>query len=142
MHSLYTNHIEEQVESASAVQLVSLLYGGLSQALHQALDHCSRGDHHGRAQAISKAQAILLELSSSLRSEAEPDLSARLRELYGYMFDRLQQANLAIEPAVIGEVLKLTGVLAEAWETISGAGPHLEAPLAQPAGEARVYCLG
>ncbi len=142
MDSLYTNHTEEQVASASPVQLVGLLYGALTQNLRQALEHCRSGDHHGRALAISKAQSILLELSTTLRADAGGDLAERLRDLYGYMFSRVQQANSAVDPGAIEEVLKLAGILSDAWQTIGGADPVAEAPLMPPSVDARVYCLG
>jgi flagellar protein FliS len=117
----YASHLEEQVRSASAVELVCMLYDALMESVEQARVCLAAGDRAGRAGAISRAQDIIGELSGVLDRTRGGDVARNLASLYGYMIDRLNEANFQQSEKPLLEVKRVAGPLAEAWRELSGA---------------------
>jgi flagellar protein FliS len=117
--SSYDAYLESRVLSATPVELVHLLYRGAIAAVQDARHHLADGRIAERSKAISKACAILTELTAALNHEAGGELAGRLAALYDYMQRRLLEANLQQTDPPLGEVLGLLATLAEAWSEIS-----------------------
>jgi flagellar secretion chaperone FliS len=111
---------------------VHLLYRGAIEAVQDARHYLADGKIAERSRAISKACAILIELSATLDHEAGGELAGRLAALYDYMQRRLLEANLQQIDPPLGEVLGLLVTLAEGWGEISK-------PDAQPAPSANPW---
>src|SRR5579862_2096662 len=86
-------YLESRVLSADPVELITILYEGALGAIDQARRHLAHGDIRARATAITKAVAILGELSGTLNYTAGGELSQNLAKLYDYMQRRLLEAN-------------------------------------------------
>src|SRR6185437_3977690 len=69
-----------------------------------------------RGTAISKAIAILGELTSSLDQNAGGAISANLEQLYSYMTLRLTEGNVRQQDAPLAEVESLLVTLDQAWQ--------------------------
>ena len=127
-------YLESRVLSADPVDLIAILYEGALGAVEQARRRLAEGDIAGRATAVSKAVAILAELSSALDHSSGGEISTRLARLYDYMQRRLLEGNFRQEEEPLGEVARLLRVLAEGWngirETRQAAKP---APVPHPA---------
>jgi flagellar protein FliS len=80
------------------------------------------GDIRARSRAISKAMAIVTELSLSLNHPAGGDVSKNLDELYGYVQTLLIQANVEQSDPPLAEVERLLSTLMEAWQSEKQAG--------------------
>jgi flagellar protein FliS len=79
-----------------------------------------------KGMAISKAIAIIQEgLRLSLDKEAGGDLAENLDALYEYMGQRLLQANLRNDQAILDEVLELLSGLRDSWSQIDPARTDL-----------------
>ena len=124
-------YLESRIESADPIQLVRLLFQGACVSVREARNCLVAGRITERSRAISKAHAILAELTASLDHGKGGDLSARLARLYDYMMRRLLEANFrqADEPLV--EVLGLLTTLSEAWDGIQQQMEPAE-PVAAP----------
>ncbi len=112
----YQNYLEEEVMAANPLQLVRLLYRGALDSITAARRHLRLGEIRSRSNAISKAMAIVTELSRSLDPGMNGELSQNLAELYGYVQSLLMDANLRQSDAPLAEAETLLSTLLEAWE--------------------------
>jgi flagellar secretion chaperone FliS len=106
---------ENRVLSASPVELVRILYAAASRAVMNAREFLLAGDIRSRSREISKAQLILLELSTSVDPTKGREVAGRLLSLYDYMQGRLIEANTAQKEGPLEEVCALLETLQEAW---------------------------
>lgn len=122
-------YLESRIESANPIELVRLLYQGATGAVRDARKLLAAGEIAARSRAISRAYAILAELTVSLDHRAGGDLSLRLTRLYGYMQRRLLEANFQQADPPLVEVLGLLNTLGEAWDGLqTAAGQFKESP--------------
>jgi flagellar secretion chaperone FliS len=126
------NYLEQEILSANGVELVLILYRAALESLDQARTCLRRGDIAGRSKAISKAAAVLGELTGSVNRAQGGELAASLIELYDYMQRRLLEANIHQLEEPLAETGRLLGTLMEAWSQVPAA--ELAAtPTAEPA---------
>jgi len=107
---------ENRILNASRIELVRILYAAALRAVRNARERLRAGDIAARSREISKAQAILLELSTSVDCSQHREFGQRLLALYDYMQNRLAEANREQKDAPLGEVCYLLGTLQEGWE--------------------------
>jgi flagellar protein FliS len=124
-------YLESQVLTADPLELVRLLYRAAGDATRRAHAHLSAGRIAERSRQISKAHAILTQLSVSLDHARGGALSRSLAELYDYMQRRLLEANLRQKAEPLVEVESLLATLLEGWDQIRTASEHT-APHADP----------
>lgn len=115
----YHAYLDNNVASGNPVGLVTALYEGAIKAVQEARHCLEAGDIWGRSKAISKAVDILTELILSLDHEKGGDLSARLKELYGYMQHRLLGAHATQEDEPMAEVVGLLTNLLDGWYKVA-----------------------
>jgi len=130
-------YFEQMILSASPIELIRLLYQRAIASVTDARDHLRGGRIRERAQAITRAYAILTELLVSLDAKKAPELAANLRRLYCYMQERLIEANLKQKDGPLEETGRLLTTLADAWrevpqdnesrDSVSDAGYYREA---------------
>jgi flagellar protein FliS len=114
----YDAYLESRIESAEPLQLVQLLYQGALAAVRDARRHLASGDIASRSRAVSKAFAIVTELTTSLDRARGGEIAFRLARFYDYVQRRLLEANLRQQDEPLAEVLGLLSTLAEAWQEI------------------------
>jgi flagellar secretion chaperone FliS len=139
-------YLENQVLTASPLELVRMLYRGAIDFVVQARRCLAAGDIAGRSKAIDRVQAILDELRGSLDPNAAAEISQNLSALYTYMRTRLTEANLLQKDAPLAETESLLTTLYKAWESAeapaaeSPAGPAMQfAPCAMAGGESHMW---
>jgi flagellar protein FliS len=131
----YKNQQDWDILGASPLELVRALYRGAIQAVRVARTALANGQIRERSAAITKACAIIQELTVSLNREEGGDVAANLAELYVYIHKRLGDANIEQADAPLAETEKLLSTLLEAWtqlqeeepETLSGEPLRLSA---------------
>lgn len=118
MQAAHQTYRRMQTETASPAELIGMLYDALVRNLARAeaglQSHEIEATHH----ALIRAQDIVLELISSLDTEADGEvgrLARQLSPLYEYMYRRLLDASLQKAAAPIAEVRTLVLPLREAW---------------------------
>ena len=124
----YENNLETEVMSAGPIRLVQMLCRGALDAIASARAHLQAGDIAARSRQITKAQAILTELSTSLDHARGGAIATQLSELYGYMQRLLTEANFRQADEPLAETERLLRTLTEAWEECA---PEPESPLFQ-----------
>jgi flagellar protein FliS len=114
--------IETGVASASAHQLVQMLFDGLLEAIMQAHGSMRQGQIAAKGRAIGRAVRIVDEgLKAGLDLRSGGTLAQDLDDLYAYITLRLTQANLRNDEAALNECLALIQPLHEAWGAIRPA---------------------
>ena len=130
----YRNHLDDEVLEANSVKLVQLLYRGALDSVQSARRFLKAGDIRSRSRAISKAMAIVTELSLSLNHETGGELSRNLAELYGYMETQLIRANTEQSEPPLEQVERLLSTLLEAWTDCAAPQPK---PASYPSASAQ-----
>jgi len=123
--------VETGVMAANPHKLIVMLFEGALAALSSSLVHMKAKRIADKGKAISKAITIIDNgLRASLDKEVGGDIALNLDALYGFMSERLLQANLNNSTEIIEEVMKLLGDLKETWEKIAPAAPAAAAAAA------------
>ena len=112
-------YLEQEILSASPVQLVHLLYQAAISQTRDARRYMRENDIPARCAAISKACDLVGELRASLDPALGGEIASRLEALYNYILGRLIEANLQKSDGPLAEVLGLLITLDEAWGQIA-----------------------
>ena len=120
----YKNQQDWDILGASPLELVRALYRGAIQAVRVARTALANGQIRERSAAITKACAIVQELTVSLNREEGGDVAVNLAELYVYIHKRLGDANIEQADAPLAETEKLLSTLLEAWSQLHEDGPE------------------
>jgi flagellar protein FliS len=117
--------VETSVNSASAHQLIGLLFDGFMDSLVLAKGAMRARQIETKGKAIGRAARIVEEgLKSSLNLDEGGKLASDLHALYCYVTIRLTYANLRNDESALDECVSLIAPLREAW---IGIGPAVEA---------------
>lgn len=98
------------------VQIVLMLYEGTLNHLKFARSKIESGDKISKAQHLSKATAIVSELSNVLDMEKGGDISKNLRRLYDYVLRRLLDANIKNNTKAIRDAERVIGMIRDGWK--------------------------
>ena len=122
----YQESLDDDILTANPVQLVQLLYRGAVDSVTSARRYLRLGDIRARSRAISKAMAIVTELSLSLDHTTGGELSKNLADLYAYAEKLLVQANLEQSDPPLAEAERLLSTLLEAWQSCKLPGEQAD----------------
>lgn len=112
-------YYQTHVQSRSPLELIVMLYDGAIRFLEQASQAMARRDMVQKAEALSRALAIVAELQSTLNLQDGGEVAAQLDGLYTHMTDRLVEANLQRSQEPIDEVTRLLRTLRDGWAQIA-----------------------
>ena len=113
----YKKYQQVQINTASRMKLVLMLYNAAIGAMKKAIHSLEQEDVEGKGKCLIKAQDIILELMVSLDLEVG-EMATNLQRLYLYCYRRLIEANINMDPKPIEEVIGLMSKLQDAWEKI------------------------
>ncbi len=100
--------------TASAGQLVVMLYDGAVRFLEEAARAYRSGDPQAGGRSVARAEQVLLELMGSL--DLRYDVARSLLTLYRFMFERLADARRRHDPAELERVRAWLVELRDAWQ--------------------------
>jgi flagellar protein FliS len=106
------------VATADNVQLIQMLFDGLTESLASAKGHIQNNAIEEKSKALSRAGRIVVGLQGALDFERGGELAQNLNELYAYVTRRLFHVNAYNDLAVLDEVQSLIKDIAEAWKTL------------------------
>jgi flagellar protein FliS len=107
-------YMDASVATASPTKLLIMLYERLTLDCYRALDAQRAGDHLTAHTHLLHAQDIVMELRTSLKTDAW-DGAPALASLYDYLHTRLINANVKRDAAVTEHCLGMVQDLAQAW---------------------------
>lgn len=120
-------YAKTQVQTASSVQVVVLLYDGVIQALKLAQEGIVKNNMMDKARFLDRGLAVVNELSASLDMEQGGAIATDLRRLYEYVQHELTQANLHHDATRLNGPIRCLGVVREAWVEVARQGSLAEA---------------
>jgi flagellar protein FliS len=117
------------VADASPTRLVQIMYEHILAHLATAKGCMGRiqgnlplPEVRAKCAAMSKALRLLAQLDATLNMEKGGQVAANLRNLYVYMMNRLTQANVVNDPALVAEVVTLVTTIKRGWDQIVAEG--------------------
>ena len=111
-------YLKTQILTASPEELRLMLYEGVLRFCRQARRGLEQKDYETSYDALTRAQKIVLELSTSLRPEAAPELCEKLNALYVYIYRRLVDASMQREVAALDEAIELIEYDKQTWQML------------------------
>ena len=115
-------YAKTQVQTASSVQVVVLLYDGVIQSMKLAQEGIVTNNMKDKARFLDRALAVVNELSASLDMERGGSVATDLRRLYEYVQHELTQANLHHDSVRLNSPIRCLGVVREAWVELAQQG--------------------
>jgi flagellar secretion chaperone FliS len=128
-----------QANTASREDLLILLYEGAIRFLERSMKEREENNLSEHKMYLRRGLAIIAELQSTLDFEKGGELSMQLFDLYGFMLERLTQANMSQDMSQIRTVIKNLEILLDGWrdavrQVKEKAGLHTAAPAPPPPG--------
>ena len=111
-------NVNAQVIEADPHRLIQMLLEGGLQRIAQAKGAMEYGNVALKGELIGKAMGIVGGLRGAVDTEKGGDIAANLDNLYAFMQQRLSQANLNNDPAMLDEVTGLLREIKEGWDGI------------------------
>jgi flagellar protein FliS len=108
------------VATADNIQLIQMLFDGLTESLSSAKGHIQNNAIEEKSKALSRAGRIVVGLQGALDFERGGELAQNLNELYAYVTRRLFHVNAYNDLVVLDEVQSLIQDIAQAWQTLPG----------------------
>src|SRR5688572_33448753 len=100
--SLRARYLGDAVATSSPQQVLVMLYDRLALDLERAQKAAAAGEREAASEQLQHAQAIVLELLSSLQVDAWEG-GPRLAALYNWLMSELLQANVRSEERRVGK---------------------------------------
>ena len=120
-------YAKTQVQTASSVQVIVLLYEGTIQSLKLAKEGIQTNNYQDKARFLERALRIVGELSAALDMERGGSVATDLRRLYEYVEHELIQANLHHDSQRLEGPIRCLGTLREAWQELVRQGSEVHA---------------
>lgn len=120
-------YAKTQVQTASSVQVIVLLYEGTIQSLKLAKNGILTNNHQDKARFLDRALRVVGELSAALDMEQGGSVATDLRRLYEYVEHELIQANLHHDFKRLDGPIRCLSTLREAWQELVRLGSEAHA---------------
>ena len=96
-------------------KLIELLYDGALERINTAKARIQAKDYEGKNKLITKTIDILAGLRSFIDDSQASDLAENLTQLYAYCENRLLEANMKNDTAILDEVAEHIRTVREGW---------------------------
>lgn len=107
-------YMDNKIMTATPAELTLMLYEGIIKFCNMAMAANEKKDVAKAHSSIIKAEGIILELRSTLDSKYP--VAKELDAIYDYIYDRLTEANLKKDNAILEEVLYFARELRDTWK--------------------------
>ncbi|MFT7259795.1 MAG: flagellar protein FliS, partial [Glaciecola sp.] len=107
--------LKQDIASADPHRLTLMLMQGSLDRIAYAKGCMERKDFAGKAEHLSRVNAILLNLRDTLDLDVGGDVAQNLYSLYDYMITRLLDANVQNSLQILDEVISLLLPIKKAW---------------------------
>lgn len=115
MNPYQNTYLQNQVQNASAEQILIMLYDGAIRFLRQATLAVDEDKKFVRIEKIGRTVAILTELSNTLDFEKGGEFALNMDSLYWYMIREVSRANAQNDAAPMRLVEKMLVELRDSW---------------------------
>lgn len=111
-------YLRTQIMTASPEQLRLMLYDGAIKFAGQARAAMADNRLEESYEGLMRAQKIVLELSTSLKRDTEPELTEKMSALYTFIYRKLVEANIERNTAALDEAIKLLQFERDTWRML------------------------
>lgn len=111
--------VESGLEGASPYQITKKLIDGCFIFLKQAKVAIEKNDYEKKSFFISKAEAVITTLASSLDSSKNEEVSSNLLSLYDYCLRELVDASVNMDAEKVDSVISVFSSIKDGWDSIS-----------------------
>ncbi|CEA06647.1 Flagellar protein FliS [Arthrobacter saudimassiliensis] len=122
MQAKRAEYLRQSVLSASPARLLTMLYDRLLLDLGRAEVAQQAGEWITASENLVHAQAIIAELSSTLKTDAW-DGADNLQALYAFALSTMVEANITRSPALTRQCIEVLEPLRQAWHEASAQQP-------------------
>ena len=112
--------LKSRIAGADRYEIIQMLMAGAIEKMVFTKVAIEKKHLEAKSEHLSKASAILEALRGCLDFDAGGEVTENLYALYSYMIDRLVDATLKNDPAIIDEVSALLKEIKSGWDAI----PH------------------
>ncbi len=109
---------KSQVDTASPVGLVIMLYDRAIVLLNKAKDEISEKQYEAKGLTLDKATDIVFELLTTLDKDKGGEIASSLSDLYNFVLREISNANSKLDTKSLDNAVKIMSELREAWESI------------------------
>ncbi|OLN24018.1 flagellar export chaperone FliS [Domibacillus antri] len=109
-------YANNSVNTASPGELTLMLYNGCIKFIRYAERAMADNNIEQKNLNIQKAQAIVRELSVTLKTDT--DVAKNMLLLYEYLHERLVEANVKNDPAILKEVEEFVTEFRDTWKQV------------------------
>jgi flagellar protein FliS len=117
-------NLKQDISQADPHKLTLMLMQCSLDLMAYAKGCMERKDYEGKAEHLSRATAILMNLRDTLDMSTKGEFSNNLFALYDYMIQRLTDANVQNSLKIMDEVINLMLPIKTAWAQIPEAAKH------------------
>lgn len=107
-----------QVETASSISLVLMLYDRAIVLLEKAENEISEKRYEAKGKTLDKVSDIIFELLTTLDKDKGGEIASSLANLYNFVLREITNANLNLNTKALGNAKKILSGLRESWESI------------------------
>ncbi|MEZ7892852.1 MAG: flagellar export chaperone FliS [Candidatus Wallbacteria bacterium] len=118
-NQMQNKYLETQVQTASPLQLVCMLYDGAIKFANMALMGIKENNLEKKTVNIIKVEKIVDELRNTLNFDKGGEVAKNLEKLYNFIYNYLIEANRDSDFAKLEHVIKMLLSLRESWQTLS-----------------------
>jgi len=111
-------YLATQVETTTQGELLLMLYEAAIKFLKRAKVEIDNKDYAKKGIYISKAMAIIHELSESLNKEKGGEITPKLGSLYQFCTSQLVKANIRLDKKMIDDVIQILDGIRSAYAQI------------------------
>lgn len=104
------------VQTVSREKLLLMLFDGAIGFANASKARLDAGDTVGFREYLDKSQAIVSEFLSTLDMKAGGEIAENLQQVYLFLLDHMNQANLLARSRNMEEVARILGTIREGFE--------------------------
>ncbi len=116
---------KSQVETASPIDLVIMLYDRAIVLLDKAINEISEKKYEEKNTSLMKATDIVFELLSILDNDKGGEIAASLSRLYNFVIRAITNANMSLDTKELENAKRILSELRESWVSIKN-NPDVE----------------
>jgi flagellar protein FliS len=110
--------VQHEIEQASPVRLVVMLYDKAVSLLRQSVLHIDRNNVKAKGEALNRVVEIIGELQAVLNREEGGLVAQNLDAMYEFMIQSVTLANLNNDSRPLDGVLKVLEELRKGWQEL------------------------
>ncbi|KHE91933.1 MAG: flagellar export chaperone FliS [Candidatus Scalindua rubra] len=109
---------KSQVDTASPIGLVIMLYDRAIVLLNKAKIEISEKQYEAKGHTLDKATEIIFELLTTLDKDKGGEIASSLSNLYNFILREITDANSKLNSKPLDNAIRILSELRESWDRI------------------------